>query len=88
VKWAYELTHAAQKDLKDLPGKVRERVARTLDEMALDPFQGDVKALRGKEWKGIFRRRIGSYRILFLANTSTRIVSVVRILIRSEKTYR
>jgi mRNA-degrading endonuclease RelE of RelBE toxin-antitoxin system len=57
VNWAYELTHAAQKDLKDLPGKVR-----ALDEMASDPFQGDVKLLRGMEWKGIFRRRIGSYR--------------------------
>ncbi len=86
MNWAYELTQAAQKDLKDLPGNVRERVARALDEMASDPFQGDVKPLG--EWKGISRRRIGSYGILFLANKSTRIVPVVRILIRSEKTYR
>lgn len=47
MNWAYELTHAAQKDLKDLPGKVWERIARALDEMASDPFQGDVKPLRG-----------------------------------------
>jgi len=88
MTWACELTEAAQKDLKELPRKVQERVARTLDQMAADPFQGDIRALQGKEWKGIFRRRIGSYRILFLTNEKKRTVSVVRILIRSEKTYR
>jgi mRNA-degrading endonuclease RelE of RelBE toxin-antitoxin system len=87
MTWACELTKAAQKDLEDLPRKVQERVARTLDQMAANPFQGDVKALQGKEWKGIFRRRIGSYRILFLTDEKKRAVSVVRILIRSEKTY-
>jgi hypothetical protein len=28
-------------------------------QMADDPFKGDVKALQGEEWKGIFRRRMG-----------------------------
>jgi mRNA-degrading endonuclease RelE of RelBE toxin-antitoxin system len=88
MTWACELTEAAQKDLKDLPRKVQERVARTLDQMAANPFQGDVKALQGKEWKGVFRRRIGSYRMLFLTDEKKRTVRVARILIRSEKTYR
>jgi mRNA-degrading endonuclease RelE of RelBE toxin-antitoxin system len=38
MTWACELTEAAEKDLKDLPRKVQERVARTLDQMAADPF--------------------------------------------------
>ena len=88
MNWVCELTEAAQQDLIDLPRKVQERVGRTLDQMAVDPFQGDVKALQGKEWKGIFRRRIGSYRILFVTDRKRRIISVVRIVIRSEKAYR
>jgi len=88
MNWVCELTEAAQQDLIDLPRKVQERVGRTLDQMAVDPFQGDVKALQGKEWKGIFRRRIGSYRILFVTDQKRRVISVVRIVIRSEKTYR
>ena len=88
MNWVCELTEAAQQDLIDLPRKVQERVGRTLDQMAVDPFQGDVKALQGKEWKGIFRRRIGSYRILFVTDQKRRIISVVRIVIRSEKAYR
>ena len=88
MNWVCELTEAARKDLIDLPRKVQERVGHALDQMAVDPFQGDVKALQGKEWKGIFRRRIGSYRILFVTDQKRRIISVVRIVIRSEKAYR
>ncbi len=88
MTWVCELAEAAQKDLKRLPTKVQERIARTLDQLALNPFQGDVKVLQGKEWKGVFRRRMGSYRILFLANEKRATVSVIRILLRSEKTYR
>jgi mRNA-degrading endonuclease RelE of RelBE toxin-antitoxin system len=56
--------------------------------MESDPFQGNVKALRGEEWKGVFRRRIGDYRLLFVADHETRTVSVLRVLLRSGKTYR
>jgi hypothetical protein len=40
-------------------------------QMATDPFQGNVKALQGKEWRGVFRRRIGDYRLLFSASATT-----------------
>ena len=56
--------------------------------MGADPFQGDVKALAGPEWQDTFRRRIGSYRLLFTADRATKTVFVVRILIRSKDTYR
>ncbi|MBZ5611706.1 MAG: hypothetical protein LAP38_25880 [Acidobacteriia bacterium] len=56
--------------------------------METDPFQGDVRALRGEEWKGVFRRRIGNYRLLFVGDHEKKMVSVLRILLRSGKTYR
>jgi mRNA-degrading endonuclease RelE of RelBE toxin-antitoxin system len=56
--------------------------------MASDPFRGNVKALKGDEWKSVFRRRIGDYRILFTADRKDEIVHVLRILLRSGKTYR
>ncbi|MBI3698197.1 MAG: type II toxin-antitoxin system RelE/ParE family toxin [Acidobacteria bacterium] len=88
MSWACELTEDAEKDLRDLPRNIQRRVARVLNQMATDPFQGDVKALRGDEWQGVFRHRIGSYRILFTADQQKQTVSVVRILIRSKETYR
>jgi hypothetical protein len=35
-----------------------------------------VKALHGEEWKRVFRKCIGDYRLLFVANHEKRIVSV------------
>lgn len=87
MRWACNFTEDAQKDLDTLPRAIQKRVARVVDSMEADPFQGNVKALAGPEWKGVFRRRMGSYRLLFTADHAKKTVFVVRILIRSEKTY-
>ena len=47
-----------------------------------------MKALQGKEWRGVFRRRIGDYRLLFSTSREQGIVTVLRILLRSGETYR
>jgi len=88
VSWAVELSAAAAKELKRLPRDRQARLERAIDEMAAEPFAGDVKALQGPEWKGRFRKRVGPYRIIFTVNRKTRTVAISAILIRSEKTYR
>ncbi len=88
MSWVCEFSEDAQKDLQDLPKAIQKRVARVMTQMAADPFQGNVKALQGEEWKGVLRRRIGDYRLLFRADRKNYAVSVVRILPRSRKTYR
>jgi mRNA-degrading endonuclease RelE of RelBE toxin-antitoxin system len=88
MNWVCDLSEDAKRDLRDLPKAVQKRIARVLDQLQTDPFQGDVKALRGEQWKGVFRRRLDNYRILFLPNWEQHIARVLRILIRSEKTYR
>ena len=88
MNWVCDLTEDAQGDLRDLPRDVQKRVARVVAQMQMDPYQGDVRALQGEEWKGVFRRRIGDYRILFALDSQHRVVRILRILIRSGKTYR
>jgi mRNA-degrading endonuclease RelE of RelBE toxin-antitoxin system len=88
MSWVCDLADDAKRDLHDLPKAIQKRVARVLQQMQDDPFQGDVKALRGNEWKGVYRRRLGDYRLLFFPDSGQHTVSVLRILIRSEKTYR
>jgi mRNA-degrading endonuclease RelE of RelBE toxin-antitoxin system len=83
-----ELTQDAEKDLRELPRDVRRNVARVLDQIAADPFQGDTKALKGSEWKGVFRRRASSYRIFFRADHQSKIATVICIVRSSDKTYR
>jgi mRNA-degrading endonuclease RelE of RelBE toxin-antitoxin system len=84
--WVCNFTQDAQTDLEALPRAIQKRVARAVDIMETDPFRGGVKALVGPEWKGVFRRRMGSYRLLFTADHAGKTVFVVRILIRSERT--
>jgi mRNA-degrading endonuclease RelE of RelBE toxin-antitoxin system len=87
MSWVCELTADAKRDLRHLPKAIQKRVARVLAGMTSEPFQGDVKALQGEEWKGVFRRRMGDYRLLFTADREEETVHVLRILLRSGKTY-
>jgi mRNA-degrading endonuclease RelE of RelBE toxin-antitoxin system len=87
MSWVCELSEDAEKDLRGLPKAIQKRVARVFTQMASDPFRGNVKALKGEQWKSVFRRRIGDYRILFTADRKDEIVHVLRILLRSGKTY-
>lgn len=48
----------------------------------------DVIPLKGTEWKGYYRKRVGPYRIIFTLNRKAMTVAISAILIRSEKLYR
>jgi mRNA-degrading endonuclease RelE of RelBE toxin-antitoxin system len=88
MNWLVELSESAERDLRRLPGDVRQRLAQALDDMEKDPFQGDVRPLRGRRWKDRYRKRVGRYRIIFTADHARRAVGVSAVLLRSEKTYR
>lgn len=88
MSWVCDFSKDAEADLTVLPNAIQKRVARVIAQMASDPFQGNVKSLQGDEWKGIFRNRIGDYRLLFTVDHDKNMVHVVRILRRSGRTYR
>lgn len=88
MNWAVELSASAIKELAKLPRDRQASIERAIDDMETDPMAGDVKPLKGREWKGRFRRRVGSYRIIFAIDRKTMTVSISAILVRSEKTYR
>jgi mRNA-degrading endonuclease RelE of RelBE toxin-antitoxin system len=88
MNWAIELSASAVKELKKLPRDRQGQIERALDEMESDPMAGDVIPLKGPEWKDRYRKRVGSYRIIFTLDRKAATVAVSAILIRSEKTYR
>jgi len=88
MNWASDFTRDAERDLRRLPKSAQRAVARALLMMESDPLQGNVKALHGAEWRGVFRRPVGgAYRLLFTVDHATRTFIVLRILLRSESTY-
>jgi len=87
MSWVCKFSENAERDLRRLPSAIQRRVARVLTQMESNPFQGDVKPLQGAEWKGVFRRRIGDYRLLFTADHAQKRVVIQQISLRSGKTY-
>jgi len=61
------------------PG-VRNQIFGSLKEMEKDPLLGDVAKISGV--KGLFRKRVGKYRIIYSISFSQKRVSVVSILLR------
>ena len=86
--WTVKLAKTAARQLSELPPDHQDLIRTHLREMVHDPFRGDVKPLKGKQWKGRYRKRVGRYRVIFLPFFVERIVEVSAILLRSEKTSR
>jgi mRNA-degrading endonuclease RelE of RelBE toxin-antitoxin system len=69
-----------------MPTRDRERIIRALDDITTDPLSGDITALRG-EYKGLYRRRVGSWRIIFGLKPEQRVVLIGDIVRRTSTTY-
>jgi mRNA-degrading endonuclease RelE of RelBE toxin-antitoxin system len=89
MSWVVRLADDAQKFVDGLPNKARRQLSRSIDQMEHDPFQGNVKALQGKAWKGFYRKRTGDYRIIFTTHQQKdqQFVDIVWVGLKSEKTY-
>ena len=85
MTWNLSITGPAQKDFKKLPQKDQERVKAGLLAMQSDPFEGDLKRLKGKETA--WRRRVGNYRIIYDLYFDERLIVVSGILRRTSTTY-
>jgi mRNA-degrading endonuclease RelE of RelBE toxin-antitoxin system len=85
MTWNFVVAKAAQKQLQKLPVKDNERIAVAIRSTAADPFQGDVTKLEGGGNR--YRRRVGSFRVLFQVDRATRTVEISAIVRRTSTTY-
>ena len=86
MSWVCNLTRTAECELARLPKAMQRRIASSIDEMEQDPFQGDVRPIRG-EWQGFRRKRVGRYRIIFRLDTEQHTIDIVAIRPRTDQTY-
>jgi len=87
MSWVVRVSDDARRFIDRLPPKARRQISRGLTQMGVDPFQGNVKALQGNEWKGYYRKRAGDYRIVFFPHRAEHIVDVPWVALKSEKAY-
>jgi len=88
MAWSVELSPQARDELARLPKKDRRMIAKALDRMEEDPFAGDVKPLKGRKWKGLYRKVVGRYRVFFRPDRRRKHIEVWSIRLRTERTYR
>jgi mRNA-degrading endonuclease RelE of RelBE toxin-antitoxin system len=69
---------------------MQERLERAIDEFEeKDESQWtNIKALRGPEWKGRLRNRVGPYRIIFRKVLDRAVVEISAILLTAKDSYR
>ena len=89
MRYRVEVSDQAHEQLSRFPRDVQERMKRAIDELAAkdDSQWSNVKALRGAQCKGRFRR-VGGYRIIFRKLPEYGIAAISAVLIKSKDTYR
>ncbi len=79
------ITNPAERDLRDVEESDLHRIDAVLEEMFSDPYQGDVKFLRGSG--GVLRRRVGDWRILFELDRKKKLIVITGVRRRASNTY-
>ncbi len=85
MPWVVQLAGPAQKQFARLPAKDQLRVKAALLAMEEDPFRGDIQRLKGQPTA--WRRRVGSYQIIYDLYFERRLIVVAAILRRTSTTY-
>jgi mRNA-degrading endonuclease RelE of RelBE toxin-antitoxin system len=88
MTWHVKVQDGAAKQLEAIPPDRRKRILDDIAELAADPFRGLVRPLKGKEYKGRYRKVSGRYRIIFRPIHATHTVEVLLVLLRNEGTYK
>lgn len=85
MNWHIIVSDTAKKNLSRIPANDSQRIEIVVEDMKYGPFRGDIAKLDADENR--WRRRMGSYRILFKILSDKRIVFVYDIIRRTSKTY-
>jgi mRNA interferase RelE/StbE len=76
--YTVEVIPNARKQLLKLPTQDQTRIAEALIELRTAPRPDGVKKLKGKQ-SGLYRIRVGSYRVIYSINDKIVYVSVIWI---------
>lgn len=85
MTYRVEIHHAAQKQMISLPKEAQVEIAAAIDHFTETPRPVGCKKLRET---GLWRTRIGRYRVVSTIDDEAKLVTIVKIAIRREDTYK
>ncbi len=84
--WVLQVDPVVCKFLERIPRRDAERILIVINNLASDPFYGDIQKMGGE--KNVWRRRMGSYRVLYEVVSRELVIHVFRAERRASKTYK
>lgn len=85
MAYRVEILRPAQKQLLSFPREAQLEIAAAVDGLTTTPRPAGCKKLRDT---GLWRIRVGRYRVVYTVDEKTTLVTVVKVAIRSEDTYK
>jgi len=85
MKWNVKIARRVLKDIRRFPQKDADYLLFVLEEIAENPYQGDIQKIKGEE--NVWRRRVGSYRILYEIFFVKKFIWIFDIKRRATNTY-
>lgn len=82
MSYLVEVLPKAQKELDILPIKFRNQIERKIESLAINPRPSGIKAMKGK--KGLFRLRVGDYRVIYKIENQLLIITIIEVGHRKE----
>jgi mRNA interferase RelE/StbE len=83
VSYTVEFTPAAAKALSRVERRTRLRIAGVIELLAVDARPPGARMLRGGE-RGVWRVRVGDYRVIYTVEDQRLVVLVVRVAHRRQ----
>jgi mRNA interferase RelE/StbE len=81
LSYRLEFVSSASREFLALPAAIRERIDKRLVALKENPRPAGVKALQGQE--GLWRIRIGGYRVVYQIDDRQRLITVTRVRLRA-----
>jgi len=81
--WQVEVLPVARNELVSLRNPIRDRIRAAIRALADDPMPADSIAMKGKG-TGLYRLRVGTYRVVYRVQEERIRVLVIRVGHRSE----
>ncbi len=76
-----ELSQAAHRQISRLPWQTQERVNRTIARLAENPRPPGIKKLTARDG---YRIRVGDYRVLYIVDDSSKLITIYRVMARGD----
>ena len=86
MNWEVKIAKRVSKGTRKIPKKDAERLLIVLQELEINPYQGDIQKIKGED--NVWRKRIGNYRILYEIKPEKRRIEIYQIRRRTTATYR